>query len=64
MLTGVIAYKHADRAIANRCEASGKKHRCTNEKVSPPLGAFGAHGHVQIPTVHQTSHVSDLEMTF
>ena len=30
-------------------------------KVSPSLGAFGAHGHVGIPTFHEISHVSDLE---
>ena len=26
--------------------------------------SFGVHGHVRFPTFHETSHVSDLEMTF
>ena len=32
-------------------------------RVSPSLGVFGAHGHVQIPTVHQIPYVSGLEMS-
>ena len=39
-----------------------KKHICG--RVSPSLGAFGAHGHVRIPSFDEISHVSDLDMSF
>ena len=28
-------------------------------KVSPSLGASGAHGHIRIPTFHEIPHASD-----